>query len=99
MLRAAKGCGTMTQGNGHLPTTPYSGNGDLGAAVEGSGACGEVQISLGLNQLWMINRYWHWALGLQRQPGLARCAPDRSDHVCADSISLPPLPPRSFLRF
>ena len=60
MLRAAKGCGTMTQGNGHLPTTPYSGNGDLGAAVEGSGACGEVQISLGLNQLWMINRYKHW---------------------------------------
>lgn len=59
---AAQPCGTQMTVNEHgrMPNTPYAGNGDLGAAVDGNGNCGEIQIDLGLNQMWMINQIKHW---------------------------------------
>eukprot|EP01052_Picozoa_sp_SAG31_P052891 SAG31_NODE_13285_length_879_cov_2.648718_1_plen_198_part_01 len=56
----AKPCGSIFPSSSGMPQTVYSGNGDLGVAVEGSGQCGEIQINLGLNQMWMINNYKHW---------------------------------------
>lgn len=56
----AKPCGSKFPVSTGMPKTPFAGNGDLGAAVDGSGSCGEIQINLGLNQMWMINNYKHW---------------------------------------
>ena len=35
-------------------------SGDLGVTIGANATAGELNIYMGLNQMWMINKYRHW---------------------------------------